>query len=364
MFTRHRRSLILSLVLLATIALAADALAANGRFEGDIHVLFASNRGAGEAAEAEAASPESAASEPGSWLGDRRGSLQYGVCAVNFSDIPAISYLSERLPFYLPNQTRSLAAVERLEAHVFWSRLGGGRTGQPLLGYIHGYNIDFAKACRRAAVFQGVLGVDGGLALFSWPSLGTALKYAEDETNVRWSVPQIEAFVRGLAARSPTGQVDLVAHSLGSRGLLDALENLACELHPRVPIRQLVLVAPDVDAATGAAQLGRIRSLVERITLYVADSDKPLRLSRELHGYPRLGEAGEFLQLVPGVETIDVSDVAAYELSGHLYHLYLPPASADIRQLLATGAGADERPGLERRSIDGRPFWAILPPAE
>ena len=310
MFTRHRRSLLLSMALPATIALASGALAANGRFEGNIQVLFASNRGPAEAAGAEAASPAPAEPEPGAWLGDRRGSLQYGVCTMNFSDIPAISYLSERLPFYLPNQTRRLAAVERLEEDAFWSRIGQGFTGQPPLGYIHGYNIDFAKACRRAAVFQSVLGLDGGLALFSWPSLGTALEYAEDETNVRWSVPQIEAFVRGLVDRSPTGQVDLVAHSLGSRGLLDALENLACELHPRVPIRQLVLVAPDVDAATGADQLARIRPLAERITLYVADSDKPLRLSRELHGYPRLGEAGEFLQLLPGVETIDVSDVA------------------------------------------------------
>jgi esterase/lipase superfamily enzyme len=94
--------------------------------------------------------------------------------------------------------------------------------------------------------------VENGLALFSWPSLGTPLRYAEDETNVRWSVPEIEAFVRRLVERSPTGQVDLVAHSLGARGLLDALENLACELRPRVPIRQLVLVAPDRDAAVGA----------------------------------------------------------------------------------------------------------------
>ncbi len=358
--TSQLRSLIIGIALLAAHSLAADLPPdGNGRFEGDIQVLFVSNRGAAETDEDQPAPPQ-----PGSWLGDRRGSLQYGLCTVNFSDIPGISYLSERLPFYLPNQTRTVVEVEPLNGDVFWSQLGRGRTAQPLLGYIHGYNIDFAKACRRAAVFQSVLGLDNGLALFSWPSLGTALRYAEDETNVRWSVPHIEAFVRGLVERSPTGQVDLVAHSLGARGLLDALEHLACELHPRIPIRQLVLVAPDVDAATGAVQLPRIRPLAERITLYVANSDMPLRLSRELHGYPRLGEAGEFLQPIPGVEIIDVSDVAAYELSGHLYHLYLPPATADMRQLLATGAGADERQGLERRAIEGRPYWAVLPPAE
>ena len=39
------------------------------------------------------------------------------------------------------------------------------------------------------------------LALFSWPSTGTAIRYAEDETNLRWSVPHIEAFVRGLNDR-------------------------------------------------------------------------------------------------------------------------------------------------------------------
>lgn len=331
------------------------------RFQGDIQVLFVTNRAATQ--------PESDAGEVGEpagreeRFGDQRGPRRFGQCRVHFADIPGISSLAGWLPFYLPNQARELAAVQELEEREFWRRLRIGPDGnKPLLGYIHGYNIEFAKSCRRAAVFQAMGGLNGNLVLFSWPSSGQVIQYARDETNIRWSLPEIQRFVRELLAHSPDRQVDLVAHSLGSRGLLDALEQMVTEFDRQSPpIRQLVLVAPDVDAETGAGQLTRIRPLAERITLYVDDSDKPLRLSRELHGYPRLGESGEFLQPPAGVETIDVSEVAAYELSGHLYHLYLPAAIADIRRLLSTGAGAAERPGLERRSINGASYWAIVP---
>lgn len=327
------------------------------RFQGELRVLFATNRAETEAADGAGAEPP----ELEDRFGDRRGPLQFGACTVNFSDIPGVATLSEWLPFYLPPQSREIYAVDKLQAPEFWGQLhdGAAAVDRPLVGYVHGYNIDFSKSCRRTAVFQAMVGLDGNLAMFSWPSSGKVIQYSQDENNIRWSVPHILAFVRELIARSPTGQADLVAHSLGSRGLLEALEQLACQSYAKPPIRQLVLVAPDVDAATGAEQLERIRPLAERVTLYVDGSDKPLRLSRELHGYPRLGESGEFLQPPAGVETIDVSEVAAYELSGHLYHLYLPAAIADIRMLLTTGAGAAERPGLEPRSINGSSYWAI-----
>ena len=54
----------------------------------------------------------------------------------------------------------------------------------------------------------------------------------------------------------------------------------------------------------------------------------------------RLGEAGAYLTVAPGVETIDVSAVPVFEVTGHLYHLYNPRAVADVVRLLRTGHSA------------------------
>ena len=47
----------------------------------------------------------------------------------------------------------------------------------------------------------------------------------------------------------------------------------------------------------------------DRVTLYASSSDEALALSKQVHGYPRAGESGDQLVVVPGIDTIDVSAV-------------------------------------------------------
>jgi esterase/lipase superfamily enzyme len=295
------------------------------------------------------------------YFGDARGTLQYGVCHVEFKNIPGLSSLREALPIYVPLESRKLVQVIPLAEAAFWRQLGGGpASGERLVGYIHGYNISFRRACQRAAVFQNGAGLTQRMAMFSWPSKGRSYNYTHDEADMAWSADQIEDFVSELIRQAGSGRVDLVAHSLGTRGLVDALEHLACaRTWNEPPIDQLVLVAPDIDAATFRHKVDRLHQVARRITLYASDSDKPLKLSQEVHGYPRLGQAGPDLTLLPGIETIDVSAGASYELSGHLYHLYHPRVMADILHLLHTGESAARRPGLEPLSRDGQVYWAM-----
>jgi hypothetical protein len=106
-------------------------------------------------------------------------------------------------------------------------------------------------------------------------------------------------------------------NGMGSRGVFFALERLGADLQKRPIINRLVLLAPDFDSATFVDLLPRISALTSGITLYASSNDTSLKVSRQLNGHTRLGEAAAFLTVVEGVETIDVSPVGRYQILAH-----------------------------------------------
>lgn len=62
--------------------------------------------------------------------------------------------------------------------------------------------------------------------------------------------------------------------------------------------------------------------------------------------YPRLGEAGNDVSKLDGVEVIDLSDLPVESLTGHLYHIYSEAVGRDLSQLLNDGKHAVQRPDL------------------
>ena len=61
--------------------------------------------------------------------------------------------------------------------------------------------------------------------------------------------------------------------------------------------------------------------------------------------------------MVEGVETIDVSSIGRYQVTGHEYFYFHPLVSADLVALLGAGASATERPRLQARIRDGLRYW-------
>ncbi len=296
-------------------------------------------------------------------FGDGRGAWRQGYCRVRFSPIPGLSQLSELTPFYLPSETRDVEEVVEIDEQALWETVAAAdAAGQRLVLMTHGYNMSFGKACRRAATLQRVLGDDGRILLFSWPSDAAILNYARDEADNAWSVLHMQRLIDALVQRLGRGNLQVFAHSLGARGIVEALLRMECDAAPSPLIDQLVLVAPDIDAGTFREQFPRLSPLASAITVYASDGDKPLRLSREVHGYPRLGEAGEHITVLDAMETIDVSLAPASEVSGHLYHQYSPVAMEDMRTLLLTGSPARERPGLVAREHDDGRYWQLAAP--
>ena len=230
--------------------------------------------------------------------------------------------------------------------------------------YIHGYNIDFEKSCRRSAIFQRAIGLHDRLILFSWPADGNMLKYIWDESDLVWSVAHITTLLGEIINAVGSNKIDVVGHSLGARGAVQALTQLALQNPDALLVNQLVLVAPDIDTAIFKQQYQLFHKSVNRVTVYLSENDRALKLSREVHGYSRLGEAGEYLTILPGIETIDISAITNRRVSGHLYHLFDPEVIADLSLLLNSGKSAEKRSSLQQTGKDGAIYYRMLPSGE
>ncbi len=297
-------------------------------------------------------------SAPARALGGNRAALSAGYCIL-MENTGLLAPLAEATALKIPGRDYRLSALHLLSpATVFDDLETSAGESRPAL-YVHGYYEGMERNCVRAGMVRRNLDLDGRMLLFSWPSDEEILSYASDESDLYWSVPAIAGSVAELVRRFGTGEVDLLGHSLGGRGAVLALDGLARDhagLEPLVD--NVVLIAPDMDFDIFVQHLPRIRGVARTITIYISDKDLPLAVSAELHGYPRLGQTGNDLSALEGVEVIDVSSLSgitdidipgapASALSGHVYHLSNRTVAADIATLLNDGTRAADRAGME-----------------
>lgn len=293
-------------------------------------------------------------------FGGERGASQFGICEADFSPIPVIDRVAQGLPFYLKSETAEIMVKAQPDQDIFWEQLDAQvqkSSSRSVVLFIHGYNYGFERACRMAAEMQRSLWNIATVVAFSWPSNALPSDYVSDLADIEWSVPVLSDFIRQLARRYGHEGVQLVAHSLGSRGAIFSLLRLEAErVNPPV-IARLTLLAPDFDSQTFADLVPIVAPMTDHISLYASSNDTILKLSRQLSGYPRLGEGGEHLTIVEGVETIDVSLSGRYQITGHEYFFFNPQVVEDLVLLLGKGIRASQRPGLVPRERNGRTFW-------
>jgi len=300
------------------------------------------------------------------YYGGLRGGSWAGRFSVYFEPIPGLKEISDAAPFYIPGERIVLQGVNEMSESRMLEEIKGfsdNRQGNIVI-YIHGYNIGFEKGCRHAAIFQRALNERHRVALFSWPADGDLLKYTRDEADLAWSVHRMADFFKTIVRLVGPGRVDVVAHSLGARGAAMALARIACMSEEGPFLNQLVLIAPDIDSDSFRDIWPDIRPLARRTTLYVSENDRALKLSQEVHGYPRLGEAGTHLTVLQGMETVDVSLTFNRRPSGHLYHLYTSEVVSDLAALLETGQKASKRANLKQVEMKGGAYWQVMPEKE
>jgi esterase/lipase superfamily enzyme len=281
---------------------------------------------------------------------------------LEFKPIPVMSDVAPRIPFYVQSETNEQRIEIEVDPAAFWADLTAEverSSSQSVILFVHGYSYDFERGCHRAAEVQRALRGDSVVILFSWPSNGRATDYMPDVADLEWSVPALTALIEELSSRVSPDNVHVLSHSLGARGAAMALELLRAD-HAELPlIGRWVLLAPDLDSATFVDALPRLAPTAGSITLYASGNDTPLKFSHQLSGSPRLGEAGEFLTVAQGMETVDVSPAGRYRILGHEYFFYHPDVAADLVLLLTEGKSASKRPGLRPRSQQCLPYWEV-----
>ncbi len=237
---------------------------------------------------------------------------------------------------------------------------------QDLLVFIHGYNASFDSAVRRTAQIANDLSFEGVPVCYSWPSQNSLVGYTVDENNVIWTVPHLRDFLLELADRSQAKSINIIAHSMGNRAMTESLSQLSNQLAPeRLPLfDRVVLAAPDVDADHFRMELApQLAEVGRHVTLYASSDDQALVASKHLHGgYPRAGESGENLVVVPHIETIDVSGIDL-SLLGHSYYGNSESILHDLYEVVRNRLPASQRTGLVSRSLKNITYW-MLPRAQ
>jgi esterase/lipase superfamily enzyme len=227
-----------------------------------------------------------------------------------------------------------------------------------VLVFVHGFNNRFDDAVYRLAQIVHDSRVPALPILFTWPSRGESKlrAYTYDRESANYSRDALEELLDQLNRNPNVTEVNVLAHSMGNWVTLEALR--ARYIRPvRVAdkVKNVMLVAPDVDVDVFRTQIHRMGTQRPRFFLFVSQDDKALALSKAIWGgEPRLGEVdptqdpyrGEFAR-----DRIEVFDLTSLKRAGDNAHSRafedVTSVVGMIKQRLGTGQQISEsEPGL------------------
>ncbi len=225
----------------------------------------------------------------------------------------------------------TVAAVTSLPAQTVLAKLA---QAPELLLYGHGTATDFDQALKQTAQLATTTAATP--LLFAWPAHGSTLDYIADMERAHRAARPLTQVLDQLGAVGLSPHV--LARGLGARAILPAVAR------SEVPIGDLILLAPDLDAELLLQSLPELRARARQVTLYAWAGDPDLRRVAPLYaGRPRAGQGGERLVQAPGLHSIDIALPSGPDLP--------PPVLRDISQRIAGQAPA-QRCGLLKKQAD------------
>jgi len=306
---------------------------------------------------------------PANYFRGARGTLSFGVALVSvptrgrdLGELPGPSWW--RLEFSAnPEKHVILKRLDALGRDDFVAGLKyslATTSEHDVLIFVHGYNVTFEDAARRAGQLAVDLKFAGQTLLYSWASAADTKKYTVDESTIDWSRDHFEAFLQLALGEIGAGKVHVIAHSMGNRAVINTLERVTSWQLPAgaAKLGQIIFAAPDIDRDRFVQLAAKFKGCAARVTLYASSRDVALLASKFVHGYPRAGEAGEALTIVEGVDTIDASLVDT-SLIG-LRHSYFGEKRSilnDMFGLIVQQLAPDQRFDLQAAGDALRKYW-------
>lgn len=267
-----------------------------------------------------------------------------------------------------------MQTVARTDFHANLHDLVARSQARDIVVFVHGFNVSLEQAAARAAQIAEDMPFHGVMVAFSWHSAARTEAYLTDEALAEryfWNLAQFIADLR--RDLEDDVRIHLLAHSMGNRVALRALNALAGAINPNgqpadlfaaaslsgrgfqsptdsgfrsvislsprqlqerfpdwgawrkgqlgsPPIATLILAAPDVDVSEFRTFVENIRHISRRMVLYASDTDYALEASRRVHGGKwRAGDSRAKLQ-VAGLQTVRVTGVDSIDPLGHSYY--------------------------------------------
>ena len=242
--------------------------------------------------------PEYVLGELRGFRGESDEKLHYGICEVVIPNGHKIGSLGSkmwgRLNRKLQDDRLKIKQIIGLDQELFWTFLNNStkrmRTKERPTLFVHGYKNSFDDAVLRAAQIGYDLGLGQGIGLFSWPSAGKGAEYAADEATIDSSKYYLADFIEEFVLKSELKSINVIAHSMGCRCLLGALEVLSKDREDVLEkLNQVILAAADVDTRWMDKLAQDTIDSSTRTTSYVSGEDKALSVSKWLHGFSRVG---------------------------------------------------------------------------
>ena len=238
--------------------------------------------------------------------------------------------------------------------------------GQAIV-FIHGYNVGFQEAIRRAAQIAFDLEFDGLLVPFTWPSQRRLTQYLSDTASADAAVDYLIQLIDTLAERLPDTKVHFIAHSMGNLVLLRALERIAERrgAGAKIWLGELILAHADIEATRCAQLIRNVRRAVAGVTLYVNSSDWALWASERLS---TKGRCGAKARVYDGADTIDTTGLKAMSGSkwtspkgwNHDAFVRVPLLFGEITRLLLAGTRPPGKRTPELAPVkndEGKTYW-------
>ena len=203
-----------------------------------------------------------------------------------------------------------LKRTSHFEDREFFAHVRASPNKTALL-FVHGYNHSAEDAVFRLAQIVWDIQFEGLPIAFIWPSRAQALDYPYDRESALYSRAFFSNLIDQLFEQGDVDAIHVVAHSMGSQIVMDALS----ERNRKRDVGEIILAAPDVDRDVFLSLAPQVRLIAKGVTVYASSADRALQVSGWLAKSPRAGDVPEGGPIVlAGIETIDVSAIGDHAL--------------------------------------------------